>query len=121
MSLILVACGGGGGEDAPTPAGNSSQTSSTPAQTNSGNTNGAVNDNSGDTSNTETTPPSTDNTVSNATVTDMKIGEIYTVKHGQSIAKSSENTVIILETMIETGVTTVMLQSGSATIEQKNN
>jgi len=43
------------------------------------------------------------------------------VKHGQSIAKSSENTVIILETMIETGVTTVMLQSGSATIEQKNN
>lgn len=55
------------------------------------------------------TPTQPSNTV-------MAVGEAYTIKQGDAIIKQSDPTVVVIETDIDTGVTTATLQSGSATI-----
>lgn len=44
-------------------------------------------------------------------------GKPYIMNEGEVIVKGSNETVVVLETDIETGVTTATLQSGSASIE----
>ena len=46
----------------------------------------------------------------------MTRGTPYTLKKGQNIVKTTEDTVLVLETDIQTGVTTATLQKGSAEI-----
>jgi len=60
----------------------------------------------------------TDSTSSSVGSTSMKRGTAYKVNAGDSIVKSSDPTVVVIETDIKTGVTTATLQSGSATIER---
>jgi hypothetical protein len=48
--------------------------------------------------------------------TPMQVGTLYTMKKGQRVEKESDYTVIVLETDINSGITTVQLDSGSAAI-----
>ncbi len=54
-----------------------------------------------------------------ASSTQMTIGRAYTVHEGDTIVKNAENTVVVIETDLETGETVAVLQSGSATIERE--
>jgi hypothetical protein len=49
----------------------------------------------------------------------MEIGHSYPMHKGDTIVKNAENTVVVIETDLETGETVAVLQSGSATIERE--
>ncbi len=49
----------------------------------------------------------------------MEIGHSYAMHKGDTIVKNAENTVVVIETDLETGETVAVLQSGSATIERE--
>ena len=100
LSLVVVfsACGGGS-----SGSGSGSSIDS----------NDSVTDNGDSVADTITTPQTQDVRIV------MESGVIYTMSSGQSIKKDTDNTdstITILETDIETGVTTAYLKSGSASI-----
>jgi hypothetical protein len=56
------------------------------------------------------TPPPTDISIN------MLIGKVYTMSEGQTVTKTSEPTIVEVETDTNTDVTTAILKSGSAKI-----
>lgn len=50
-------------------------------------------------------------------VVTMQKGKPYEMQSGQAIVKKSDDAQVLLETNIETGITTAVLQQGSAVIE----
>jgi len=60
----------------------------------------------------------TDGTSGSLGSTSMNQGTAYAVNAGDSIVKSSDPTVVLIETDIQSGASTITLQGGSATIER---
>jgi len=66
----------------------------------------------GDSKTTTSNPPNTETEKQT-----MTIGKKYTMKKGDSIIKESNPSTIVVETDVQTGVTTALLQEGKARIE----